>query len=272
MATYVIGDIHGCYDSVRALLAEIRFRPSRDRLWLVGDLVNRGPASLEVLRWARGLGDRAVAVLGNHDLHLVARALGVSEARPKDTLDSVLAAEDAPALLDWLRGRPLLHREGRWVMVHAGLFPSWTVARAEALARDAEQALRGRGAKRLLAAVKTPPFPAWSEKLSAFERRRMAVSALTHLRTLTEDGRPCERFAGPPTEAPAGCCPWFDRSHEREGELTVVFGHWAALGLHFSPGVAGLDSGCAWGGKLTALRLEDEAVFQVENQEGMPKR
>lgn len=272
MATYVIGDIHGCFDSAQALLEEIRYRPEEDRLWLVGDLVNRGPRSLAVLRWAKGLGERAAVVLGNHDLHLLARAAGVSEARPKDTLDEVLADEDAPELLAWLRSRPLLHREGRWAMVHAGLLPPWSVAGAAPLAREAERALRGRGTKHLLAAVKTPPFPAWSEELPTFERRRLAVSTFTHLRTLTEDGRPCERFAGPPAEAPPGCCPWFERPHRREPELTLVFGHWAALGLHLGRGVICLDTGCAWGGKLTALRLEDRALFQVENQEGMPKR
>ena len=272
MATYVIGDIHGCFDSAQALLSEIRYCPGKDRLWLVGDLVNRGPRSLAVLRWARGLGEQAVVVLGNHDLHLLARAAGVSEARSKDTLEEVLAADDASQLLAWLRSRPLLHREGRWVMVHAGLFPAWSVAVAEPLAREAERALQGRGMKRLLAAVKTPPFPAWSEKLPAFERRRLALSAFTHLRTLTADGQPCERFAGPPAEAPPGCSPWFERPHHREPGLTVVFGHWAALGLHLAPGVIGLDTGCVWGNRLTALRLEDEALFHVENQEGMPRR
>ncbi len=272
MATYVVGDIHGCFESVRALLAEFRYQPRRDRLWLVGDLVNRGPFSLEVLRWARDLGDRAVVVLGNHDLHLLARAAGVSEARAKDTLDPVLGAGDAPELLAWLRARPLFHREGRWVMVHAGLLPAWTVAQAEAEARTAERALRGRDMKRLLVAVKTPPFPAWSRKLPAFERRRLALSTFTHLRTLGEDGRPCERFAGPPAEAPDGCAPWYERPHHREPGLTVVFGHWAALGLHLAPGLAALDTGCVWGGKLTALRLDDGTLFQVPNQEGMPRR
>lgn len=272
MATFAIGDVHGCFASLQALLDRIDFEPGRDRLWFVGDLVNRGPASLAVLRFVKGLGDGARAVLGNHDLHLLARAAGVAEARRLDTLDEVLAAKDAGELLDWLGSRPLFDREGPWAMVHAGLFPSWSLGEAEEIARDAAQALAGKDRVKLLAGLRQPPFPAWSPALPRAERRRLALVAFTLLRGLTADGRPFERFAGSPAHAPSGFTPWFTVPHAREPGVTVLFGHWAALGLYRSRGIVGLDTGCAWGGHLTALRLEDGEVFQVQNQEGMPRR
>lgn len=272
MATYVLGDVHGCFDTLRALLARIRFDPERDRLWLVGDLVNRGPASLEVLRWARELGERAVAVLGNHDLHLLARAWGLARAKPRDTLDELLAAPDAEELLAWVRSWPLLVREGKTVMVHAGLLPAWTLAQAEALAREVSQELRGPGGRQLLATLKSEPWPPWSPELPAAERRRLALAAFANLRTLTADGCLCNGFAGPPQEAPPGCRPWFELPTRRDTRTRVLFGHWAALGLHRAPGLAALDSGCVWGGHLTALRLDDGELFQERTREEMPPK
>ncbi len=272
MASYAIGDIHGCYRSLRALLAEAGFRAGEDRVWLVGDLVNRGPASLAVLRWASDLGERAVAVLGNHDLHLVARAEGLAEARGRDTLDEVLAADDGPQLIDWLRSRPLFHREGPWAMVHAGLLPAWSLADAEQLAGEVGAALAGGDGDRLLSEVRQPSYPAWSAALQGFQRQRLALAAFVLLRTLAADGSLFPRFAGPPAEAPEGCRPWFAVPHHRETGATLLFGHWAALGLYRAPGLVGLDSGCAWGGELTALRLDDGRFFQVPNQDGSPRR
>lgn len=272
MATLAIGDVHGCAASLEALLSRCRFDRRHDRLWFVGDLVNRGPGSLAVLRFVAGLGDRAEVVLGNHDLHLVGRALGLNPRRPKDTLEEVLDAPDAPDLLGWLRSRPLLVRNGPFAMVHAGLLPPWSLAEAEILARDVEEVLMGPEAAPLLSAVRVQPYPEWSPGLSPFERRRLALTAFIHLRGVTARDVPFERFAGPPAEAPPGCFPWFERRHRREPEVTVLFGHWAALGFFQTQGVVGLDSGCAWGGRLTALRLEDGTVFQVENLEGMPRR
>jgi len=271
MATFAIGDVHGCFATLEALLARIRFDPARDRLWLVGDLVNRGPRSLEVLRWARDLGEGAVVVLGNHDLHLLARAAGVERARRGDTLDEVLGAPDAEDLLGWLRSRPLLHREGSRVLVHAGLLPAWSAAEAEALAREVEVSLQGEEGPALLAGMRRELPAAWSENLPPFERRRLALAAFALLRTLTADGRPSFGFSGPPQEAPSECLPWWEPPSRREPGLTLVFGHWAALGAHLLPerGIVALDSGCAWGGPLTAYRLEDGALFQEGNRDGV---
>jgi len=262
VATYAIGDVQGCFEPLQRLLQRIAFDPDRDRLWLAGDLVNRGPGSLEVLRWARGLGPRLTAVLGNHDLHLLSAALGARPPKPRDTLEPVLSAPDRDELLAWVRGLPLLHREGDRVMVHAGLLPAWSVAEAEELAREAEAAIRGPGLADLLAGLGDAPS-AWSPDLPPAARVRLTIVALTRLRTCTADGVIEPEFSGPPDGAPPGRLPWFEVPGRRSADATVVFGHWAALGLHRAPGVVGLDSGCVWGGALTAVRLEDEAVFQV---------
>lgn len=271
MATYAIGDIHGCWATLEGLLERIRFSSGRDRLWLVGDLVNRGPRSLAVLRWARGLGDGAVVVLGNHDLHLLARAAGVAERRRRDTLEEVLAAPDRGELLAWLASRPLLHREGGRVLVHAGLLPGWSLERAGDWAREVEAALAGPEGTSLLQAVRCPPYPAWRASLPREEALRLALYAFAFLRCCDARGRPCHGFNGRPDEAPEGCRPWFA---ERSGETGVTFvcGHWAALGLRLAPGLAALDSACVWGGPLTALRLEDGEVFQQENLDGALER
>ncbi|HEX4952888.1 MAG TPA: symmetrical bis(5'-nucleosyl)-tetraphosphatase [Thermoanaerobaculia bacterium] len=271
MAIYAIGDVHGCWASLQALLGEIRFDPRSDRLWLVGDLVNRGPASAQVLRWARDLDDRLVVVLGNHDLNLLAMAAGVVAARPVDNSVHVLDAPDAPELIAWLGRRPVMHREVDFVMVHAGLLPAWSLPEAERWARAVEEALAGPDRNRLLATVKREPMPAWGAAHPPAELLRLALGAFAHLRTLDEAGCPA-RFAGPPAEAPPGCRPWFDLPHRRGEGTTVIFGHWAALGLYRAPGVAGLDTGCAWGGALTAMRLDDGRLFQVENRDGMRRR
>jgi len=262
VATYAIGDVHGCFRTLRRLLKRISYDPRRDRLWLVGDLVNRGPRSLEVLRWAVEQGDRLTVVLGNHDLHLLARATGLARARRRDTLEEVLAASDHDDLLAWLRGRPLLHREDGFLLVHAGLLPAWTPAGAERLAREVEEALRGDRAGRLLATLRVEPPHPWQAGLTGAARRRLALAAFTRLRTLRPDGRLCDDFSGPPEEAPRGCRPWFDAPDRKSAGETVIFGHWAALGLLLRPGLAGLDTGCAWGRELTALRLEDRKLSQ----------
>ena len=272
MATLAIGDVHGCFESLQTLLDHIDFDPRRDRLWFVGDLVNRGPASLAVLRFVKGLGEGARVVLGNHDLHLLARAAGVVDARRLDTLDEVLGARDSAELLAWLCSRPLFYREGPWAMVHAGLFPAWTLDEAEELAAEVGEELAGGERDHLLARLRQPPFPAWSPRLPRTERYRLALVAFTLLRGLTPDGRPFERYAGPPAHAPVGFKPWFAVPHAREAGSRVLFGHWAALDLHITPEVVGLDTGCAWGGRLTAFRLEDGKVFQIENREGIARR
>jgi bis(5'-nucleosyl)-tetraphosphatase (symmetrical) len=268
MATYAIGDVHGCFATLQALLARIAYSPGDDRLWLVGDLVNRGPQSLAVLRWAADQGDdRLVVTLGNHDLHLLARAAGVAERKRRDTLDAVLNAPDRDELLAWLRRRPLLHREGETLLVHAGLFPQWSVEEAEGLAREAEERLRGRTAGRLLRAAAGKRSERWRRGLTPGARVRVAVAGMVRLRALTADGRMCADWSGPPSDLPAGCRPWFELPERRSAGARIVCGHWAALGLRMEPGIAAIDTGCVWGQRLTALRLDDGKVFQEPARE-----
>ncbi|HUS64960.1 MAG TPA: symmetrical bis(5'-nucleosyl)-tetraphosphatase [Kofleriaceae bacterium] len=259
---YAIGDVQGCWRSLRALLDAIDHRPGLDRVWLCGDLVNRGPDSLEVLRWAMGQGDGVVSVLGNHDLHLLARAAGVRRARPRDTLDDVLTAPDRAALIEWLRARPMVHREAGDLLVHAGLLPAWSADDAERLAREVEATLRGPRWTELLGDWKRAPA-AWKDDLGAGERRALAVSAFSTLRCVKQDGAMDRDYNGGPGEAPAGLLPWFDHPSRRSRDTRVVCGHWAALGLLLRPDLAALDTGCVWGDVLTALRIDDNALFQV---------
>ena len=264
MATWVIGDVHGCFATLSRLLDRIRYERRRDRLWMVGDLVNRGPRSLEVLRWAAGLGDKLVTVLGNHDLHLLARARGLVEPRRRDTLDEVLAARDGDDLLAWLLARPLFHRDGDWTLVHAGLFPAWTLSQAERLARDTEAVLQGKNGDALLRADRKVA-ERWDEGLGGIARARAALAGFARLRTLMSNGRMCPDFSGTPDEAPDGCAPWFERPRRSAGRgNTVIFGHWAALGLYRQDGVVCLDSGAAWGRALSAIRLDDGAIVQQQ--------
>ncbi len=259
MSCYAIGDIQGCLLTLRRLLDRVRFDPARDRLWLTGDLVNRGPRSLEVLRWARGLGDRVTTVLGNHDLHLLGRALGLRAERKADTLDQVLGADDGADLVAWLRQRPLLHREGSFVLVHAGLLPEWTLDEAEGLAREAADLLRGGRVRKAFAGG---GGERWSSTLVGDRRLRVAIRVLTRLRTWSPEDHRISGFSGAPEGAPPGYVPWFEVEHRRGQECTVVCGHWATLGFRMLPGLIALDSGCVWGGTLTAVRLEDRAVFR----------
>lgn len=266
MATYAIGDIQGCFRTFERLLERIDFDPSRDRLLLVGDLVNRGPHSAEVLRWAMRNERSVRAVLGNHDLHLIARALGVAGRKKRDTLDGVLDARDRSDLVEWLRSRPLVHRENGHLLVHAGILPCWSAVDAEQLSAEASEVLQGKDASRLLDTLGEPAERPWSDKLRGMERLSFALQVLTRLRTCTREGVPCLDFSGPPGDAPPGCHPWFEAPGRKEKNVTVVFGHWAALGLYFGSRAIGLDTGAVWGNKLTAVRLKDRAVFQVPSR------
>jgi bis(5'-nucleosyl)-tetraphosphatase (symmetrical) len=262
VALYAVGDVQGCFRTLERLLRRIRFDPGGDRLWLAGDLVNRGPRSLEVLRLARGLGESLVCVLGNHDVHLLGLALGVRPRKRADTLDAVLGAPDRDELVDWLRRRPLLHREDGRLLVHAGLQPAWTAAEAEDVARSLERRLRGRGARDLIAGLAERRLPGWADASPGAERDALALQTFTLLRTCARDGRPCRDFSGPPDEAPKGCHPWFTVPGRRAADTLVVCGHWAALGLRREGNVLALDTGCVWGGLLSAVRLDDGTLFQ----------
>jgi bis(5'-nucleosyl)-tetraphosphatase (symmetrical) len=262
MSTYAIGDIQGCYDELRRLLDQIGFDPAADRLWLVGDLVNRGPQSAEVLRLLRGLGDSAISVLGNHDLHLLVVAAGVRKPHHSDTLDELLVAPDREELLDWLRRQRLMHADNGYAMVHAGLLPQWSIARALSLAREVETALQGPDHGEFLAQMYGNAPAQWHDDLAGFDRLRVIVNAMTRLRVCTPEGVMEFSHKTAPEGAPAGYLPWFDIPHRASRDTPVLFGHWAALGLTLRPDLIGLDSGCVWGRRLTAFRLEDRRVFQ----------
>jgi bis(5'-nucleosyl)-tetraphosphatase (symmetrical) len=258
MATFAIGDIQGCWRTLVRLLSRIGYDRRHHRLWLAGDLVNRGPASLEVLRWARDQGASLVSVLGNHDLHLLGVAFGVRDVRKGDTLETVLAAPDRSDLIEWLLHRPLLHPQGRYVLVHAGIPSRWSLELARELASETETALR-KDPRKALRAYGDRTLTRWDGGGGRRERLTQALRGLTLLRTEHPDGRPCEGFSGPPSAAPSGCRPWFEA---RPPGPIIVCGHWAALGLHLTGRVRALDTGCVWGGRLTALRLHDGALFR----------
>lgn len=264
MSTYAIGDVQGCYDTLRKLLEKLRFDPEVDRLWFTGDLVNRGGQSLETLRLIRGLGDAAVAVLGNHDLHLVAESVKATERRQKNQdLRRVLEAHDGPELIDWLRMRPLLHldHELRFVMVHAGLSPQWTLERARIEAERVEKELRGKDFKNTLLRMYGDKPGGWSRRLKGLDRTRATINAFTRMRYCDPRGQVSFDSKGAPGTQPPGFYPWFEAPGHKPREYRVVAGHWSALGKFQGMGVYGLDTGCVWGGKLTALRLEGEPEF-----------
>ncbi len=261
MATWILGDVHGCMAPLRRLLDEIGFDPSRDEIVQVGDLSNKGPETLEVLRWAMALGDRFEMVLGNHDLHLLARAVGARRPRREDTFDDVLEAPDRGELLQWLVSRPLFIRRGDIIVVHAGLMPGWSTEDAEAEACRCEEALKA-GVIAELTARKDLP---WSPELEGVDRTAAALAVLTRIRMIDAEGRPDLESWGPPAAAPTGYRPWFEDSAAIGEGKTVVFGHWATLGLFRAPGVICLDSGCVYGGALSALCVEDGRLVQVES-------
>jgi bis(5'-nucleosyl)-tetraphosphatase (symmetrical) len=252
---YAIGDLQGCDQELHALLGRLKFSADRDRLWFVGDLVNRGPGSLTTLRLVRALGDNAIVVLGNHDLHLLAVAHGAHRRRKSDTLDEVLAAPDRDALLEWLLARPLAHAQGDDLMVHAGVVPQWTVAQTLTLAGEVSSALR-RDPRALFEHMYGNEPDRWSERLTGMERLRFVINVLTRLRLCTADGRIDVAIKGTPPPPPSPLRPWFEHAQRATRNARVIFGHWSALGLVRRPGLLGLDTGCVWGGALTAADLD----------------
>jgi bis(5'-nucleosyl)-tetraphosphatase (symmetrical) len=266
VALYAIGDVQGCDAELEALLRSLRFSPDRDRLWFVGDLVNRGPASLDVLRRIRDLGDAATVTLGNHDLHLLAVAFGCSRLKSDDTLTPILKAPDRDGLLEWLRGRPLLAEDHalNLCLVHGGLSPQWDMPTARACARELEEALRGQPEKLFKHMYGDKP-DRWDDALAGAERLRYIVNCFTRLRYVDEQGRLELHAKGSPRKGQrASLIPWFEAPGARWRGTRIVFGHWSTLGYFQNADVISLDTGCVWGGSLTALRLDAAAAAPVQ--------
>lgn len=270
MSTYAIGDIQGCYDELQQLLQQLHFDPAKDRLWFTGDLVNRGPKSLETLRFVKGLGERAITVLGNHDLHLLA----VWQHKQKhfktnDTLGAIFKADDGEELLQWLRQQPLMHYDATldYAMLHAGLPPQWGVNEALARASEVEQVLRGKRFHEFLGRMYGNKPIRWSSHLEGWDRLRFIVNCFTRMRLCTADGKLEFNYKGELHNAPAGYRPWFELEQRHSREQRLVVGHWSALGLYQQHNVNAIDTGCLWGGSLTALKLETGEAISLQCNE-----
>ena len=266
MATYLIGDIQGCYGPLAALLEKIRFDPGADKLWCCGDLVNRGGESLEVLRLLHGLGKRVVVTLGNHDLYLLGDHARFPEANCRNReFRKVLQAHDRKPLMNWLQRQPLAHwsEKHRLLMVHAGVVPSWSPAETLSHAAEVQKVLRSGNAPKFLAKINKRSARRWKDQRSGMARLRMITAILTRIRFCDAGGKALWSASGPPGSQPVGYRPWFKHPHRRTRDVRMAFGHWAALGLRVKKRYIALDSGCVWGGRLSAYRLEDGRLFQV---------
>ena len=259
MAIYVIGDVQGCFAALQQLVKDIDFDPSADTLWFTGDLVNRGPQSADVIRFVSGLDQRAISVLGNHDLHLLAVAAGKAKIRRHDTIADVLQSQDCDELLGWLRQRPLLHHNAKLglTLIHAGLLPQCDLDMAMNLTREVESVLRGPDSDEFLAHMYGDQPRVWREELTGWDRLRVIVNAFTRLRYCDRSGHMDLAPTGPPGSQPKHLVPWFQLPDRRTKDLTIIFGHWSTLGIWQQDGVIGLDTGCVWGGALTAVRVDD---------------
>jgi bis(5'-nucleosyl)-tetraphosphatase (symmetrical) len=272
VAIYAIGDLQGCYDPFRRLLDEIDFEPSQDTLWLVGDLVNRGPKSLKTLRFVKDLGDAAITVLGNHDLHLLALWAGaIPVSKRFDSMNKVLRAPDVDELCDWLRARPMAHYDEKLntLLVHAGTHPLWNVKKTLARAAEVEQELRGSVYETLLRQMYGNMPNAWSGKLTGYKRLRFIINCLTRMRMLTPKRKLNFSHSGGAWPVRSNLVPWFKGEHATLAESRIVFGHWSQLGLIVLPNLISLDTGCVWGRQLTAARLDKRLprIIQVEGQD-----
>ncbi len=270
MATYAIGDIQGCYKTLRYLLTEIHFNPQHDRLWLVGDVINRGMGSLAVLQYLYDLQDRITLVLGNHDLHFLAVAANVAPLKKTDTFHDILEYSEMDRLCAWLRQQPLLHYDSHYdaLMTHAGLYPLWDLATAQSLAQEVKSLLQGKEYVDFLKVLYGNQPDRWNENLEGFDRGRFIVNALTRMRVVSTDGRLELDYKDDLEHCPSGYLPWFQLPLLIEPRTRLIFGHWAQCILPIPyQNFYQLDTGCAWGRQLTALRLEDERVWRVENQE-----
>ena len=269
MAHYAIGDLQGCYDELEALLAKIEFNPGTDTLWLTGDIVNRGPKSLQCLQFCMQHESRVQIVLGNHDLHLLAIAYGHGRIKRSDTIEPILDHPERQKMLDWLRAQPLMVRQQSHVMVHAGLLPQWRVEEAESLAREVETELRSSRADAYFAHMYGNKPHRWSPELTGYERLRVITNVFTRMRALSYDNAiDCDFKAGL-ADMPGGLRAWFEAPARQNLSHKIVFGHWSALGFFNDCGVIALDTGALWGGRLTAIDLNSEAVSQVESHTGL---
>lgn len=267
MSTYAIGDIQGCLDELLQLLEKIEFDPSRDRIWFTGDLVNRGPQSLETLRFVKGLGASATTVLGNHDLHLLAAWQHKQKHfKSNDSLRATLEADDCDELLEWLRIQPLMHYDAEldYAMMHAGLPPQWSLDDALRHAAEAETILRGEKFHEFLSHMYGNKPTHWSETLSGWERIRFIINCLTRLRFCREDGKLEFKHKGKVKNAPEGYLPWFKLKQRKSIKQQLIFGHWSALGLYQKNNVHSIDTGCLWGGSLSALKLESGEIISLD--------
>ena len=263
MPIYAIGDVQGCFVALKNLLDQIPYDPVQDRLWFVGDLVNRGPDSLKVLRFIKDLGPAAVSVLGNHDLHLLAVAADCAPGRTKDTFQDVLTAPDREEVLWWLRHQRLAYYENGLLLVHAGLLPQWTVQQAVELAGEVEQVLRSDDYQEFLCAHYKNDDAQWSDNVTGMTRLSAITNALTRLRVCSVHGEMVLSYTGPLEAVPKGFLPWFQVPTRKSSGVMIICGHWAALGLHMEDKVTALDAGCVYGRQLVAVRLEDRQIFQV---------
>lgn len=271
MANYVIGDVQGCLDSLLKLLDKVRFNPQLDILWFAGDLVNRGPRSLDTLRFVQSLGERAHTVLGNHDLHLLALWCNSGRSHESDTIAEVVNAPDGEALVNWLRSQPLALRLpptqntlDNGLLTHAGLLPEWSFEDALALSEEVQHVLSGPDWQTFMAELYGNKPNRWDPTLEGFDRLRLIVNVFTRMRMVRDDGKIDFKYKLEPADAPPELKPWFELAREFSGEGPILFGHWSTLGQLKNKAGYCLDTGCVWGGQLTALRLEDEAIIQVE--------
>lgn len=262
MAIYAIGDVQGCADSLEALVSRLPLRPDQDELWFVGDLVNRGPKSLKVLKMIQAAGDRATCVLGNHDLHLLAVACGARKPSTSDTLGQILTAPDAKEHIDWVRHRKLAHTQGNTLMIHAGVLPNWSLQKTVSLAKEVEARLQSEHWQDFIHEMYGNAPLHWSDDLEGHDRLRTIVNVLTRLRYLTPEDNLDFKCKASPAQAPHSLTPWFAHEDRQTATKRLVVGHWSTLGLRIQKNLLCLDSGCVWRGYLTAVRLEDQAVFQ----------
>lgn len=267
MSTYVVGDVHGCYKPLQALLEAIAFSPTTDTLWFCGDIINRGPESLACLRFIKNLGNSALMVLGNHELALMTMAHGFLRPKAQDTVDPILRAKDKVDLINWLSTQPLLHHSSLHgaTLVHAGIYPLWTLAEAKAYAKEAELAIQDHSTHTILFKNLFGNHPnCWSIGLPNLDRLRFIMNSFTRMRVLTPDGKMNFTFKGPLHKIPEGHFAWYQLSPLAAQETKIIFGHWAALnGLFDHDKALGIDTGCVWGNTLTAVCLETNKQFNV---------